>query len=200
VQLRRVAVLVRVPRRGGGAAVKVWGEVQPSGGDFSFAPGARYAVLASASTGFTLEQIVGYAEGHGFAVTYSWETGQGSRATYQIDNWLDGLPPDTASGQRWIYLEANRTAADGLTVAQDPSWALGIVGVHYHISHVFQAVDAPDPVTPADTPAAPALPSSSSSSSSSGSDWGYWPLAIALIAVGVGWGVWDLRHYQKVRI
>lgn len=147
--------------------MKVWSEVQPTGGDFVFQPGERYAVLASASLNYTLDQIAAKAEEKGFSVTYKWETGQPSRATYAIDNWLDSLAPDTTSNHRWVYAEGNFTGSSPWSLSVDPPWPFTM----YHVAHVFEAVDAPD--QPNETPAAPVLPPAASTVSSSPSSLGH---------------------------
>jgi hypothetical protein len=141
--------------------VKVWSEIQPTSGAFVFEPGERYAVLASASLNYTLDQIAAKAASEGFTVTYKWETGQPSRATYAIDNWLASLAPDTTSNHRWVYAEGNFTGSSPWSLSQDPPWPFTM----YHVAHVFEAVDAPD--QPADSPAEPALPSTSTSAPAS---------------------------------
>jgi hypothetical protein len=166
---------------------KVWSEVQASGGDFTLEPGGRYAVLASVSSGQSLDAITKYVEGKGFHVTYAWETGQPSRATYQIDNWLQNLPPDATGGQRWVYAEGDYDGVDPWTVGEDPSWLASLaLGHFYHVSHVFLAVDAPAPTTPSDTPTAPDLPGTSSSDSgNTNAGIGPWGVAAAVFSVGI---------------
>lgn len=159
--------------------MKVWSETEPAGGDFTFEPGARYAVLASVSLNYSLAQVQNYVAGKGFQVTYAWETGQPSRATYAIDNWLDNLPPDTSGNHRWVYAEGDYDGTDPWKVGQDPPWPFTM----YHVAHVFQAVDAADPVSPSDTPAAPTLPSTTSST---GAATGLSPLGVAAAVFSVG--------------
>jgi len=166
--------------------VKVWSEIQPKGGDFVFQPGERYAVLASASLNYTLDQIAAKAAEKGFTVTYKWETGQASRDTYAIDHWLDALPADTTSNHRWVYAEGNFTGETPWTLGQDPPWPFTM----YHVAHVFEAVDAPD--QPSDvTPTEPALPSTSTSApASSGPSVGLMFFGAVLVgAVGYAAGV-----------
>lgn len=134
--------------------MKVWSEIQPSGGDFTFQPGERYAVLASVSRDDTLATVQAKAEAKGFTVTYAWEQGQASRNLFAIDAWLAGLSPDPTSNHRWIYAEGNFGGAAPWSLGVDPPWPFTI----YHVQHVFQAVDAPD-VAPGTTPTTPALPS-----------------------------------------
>jgi hypothetical protein len=165
--------------------VKVWREIQPSSGDFTFEPGQRYAVLASVSKDYSLDEVKKKAESEGFDVTYTWEQGDPSRATYVIDNWLQQLAPDTTSNHRWLYAEGNFGGAKAWTVGQDPPWPFSM----YHVAHVFQAVDAANPVTPTDTPAEPELPSSSSSAPASSGigPWGKFAVGvIATAAIGLG--------------
>lgn len=128
--------------------MKVWGEVQPTGSDFAFEPGQRYAVLASVSKNFTLAQIMAKATSEGFTVTYAWEQGQPSRGLYPIDDWLAGLAPDTTDNHRWVWGEGNFDGAQAWTVGVDPPWPLTI----YHLQHVFEAVDQPDTSTPPTLP------------------------------------------------
>jgi len=130
---------------------KVWSEIQPSGGAYAFQPGERYAVLASVSLNYSLAQIQTKAESEGFQVSYAWETGQASRATYAIDSWLDALPSDTTSNHRWVYAEGNFTGTSPWSLSVDPPWPFTI----YHVEYVFQAVDA---ANQPGAPAAPALP------------------------------------------
>jgi len=158
--------------------VKVWNEIQPSGGDFVFEPGERYAVLASASLNYTLDQIAAKAESEGFSVTYKWESGQPSRATYAIDNWLESLPADTTSNHRWVYAEGNFTGSSPWSLGQDPPWPFTM----YHVAHVFEAVDAPDQLSDA-TPTTPTLPSTTTSAPASS---GPSALALAFGAMLVG--------------
>lgn len=166
---------------------KVWSEVQAADGSFTFQPGGRYAVLASVSSGQSLDTIEKYVEGKGFHVTYAWETGQPSRATYYVDNWLQNLPADTTSGQRWVYAEGDYDGVDPWTVGEDPSWLASLALGHvYHVAHVFLSVDAPAPTTPTDTPTAPDLPGTSSSESTDvGGGIGPWGVAAAVFSVGI---------------
>jgi hypothetical protein len=132
----------------------VWGEIFPdTSGDFAIVEGGRYAVLASLSKNYSLAQAMAYLTGHGWSVTYSWETGQQTRGQYPVDAWLEQLAPDTRDNHRWVYGEANRTGAS-TTLAQDPPWPLTL----YHVAHVLRAVPAasvpggsanlPDPASP----------------------------------------------------
>lgn len=164
---------------------KVWSEIQPNGsGDFVFEPGHRYAVLASVSLDYSLDRITAKAQSEGFQVTYAWQTGQASRATYQIDNWLDGLPADTTSNHRWVYAEGNFEGSSAWSLGVDAPWPFSI----YHVAHVFEAVDAPD--QPSAEPAQPSLPTSTSSSSSSSSTGWARPLfevGMFLLAASLGY-------------
>jgi hypothetical protein len=124
----------------GAATAKVWSEVFPdSSGAFAFQPGQRYAALVSASRNFTLAAIVQKVASYGATVTYAWEQGTPTRGQYPIDAWLANLAADATSNHRWIYLEANVTAAQPLTFGQDAPWPLTV----YHVAHVLEAVDAP---------------------------------------------------------
>ena len=132
----------------------VWHEVAPdSGNAFTFAEGDRYAVLASVSRNFTLDQVRKYMTDNGWQLTYAWEQGTPTRDTYAIDAWLAKLAPDPTANHRWVYGEANRVGADW-TKGADAPWPFTI----YHIAHVFEAVPGQEPAP---------LPASSSSSSSS---------------------------------
>ena len=165
---------------------KVWSEIQPTSGDFVFKPGERYAVLASVSLNYSLDEIKTKAEAEGFQVTYAWQSGQASRATYAIDNWLAGLAPDTTSNHRWVYAEGDFAGSSPWSLGVDPPWPFSI----YHVAHVFEAVDAPDQPS-GDAPAQPALPStSSSSSSSSGLSLGVVLFEVVVVAVAGGVGYW----------
>jgi hypothetical protein len=156
--------------------MKVWAEVKPdSDANFTFAPGGRYAVLASVSKNFTVAEVVKYLAGKGFDVTYAWEQGDdvrrtGSKPMYDVDAWLLTVEPDTRDNHRWIYGEGNFSGAEPWTVGVDPPSILFVHVTVYHIAHVMQAVDGPPgalPSTAHDAPA-PAPPSSG---------WG--PLAMA---------------------
>lgn len=164
--------------------MKVWNTLASSGGDFTFQPGGRYAVLASVSKNYSLEEVEKYVEGKGFQVTYAWEQGQPTRATYPIDDWLAGLAPDTTDNHRWLYAEGDYNGVDPWTVGQDPPWPLSI----YHVSNVLVAVDAPAPTSPSDTPVAPSIPTSTSSVPASS---GLSPMgaAVAIFSVAVLAGV-----------
>lgn len=142
--------------------MKVWGEVQPAGGDFTFEPGQRYAILASVSKNYSLAEIMAKATSEGFSITYAWEQGQPSRGLYPIDDWLAGLLPDATSNHRWVWGEGNFQAtcdssgectpiagAKSWTLGVDPPWPLSI----YHLQHVFQAVEQAQSASEA-----PALP------------------------------------------
>lgn len=130
----------------------VWTEVAPSNGSFTFIKGQRYAVLASVSKNFTLDQVQRYMTSNGWTVTYAWEQAAPTRGLYPIDAWLAALPADTTDNHRWVYGEADRTG-DDWTKGQDAPWPLTL----YHIAHVLQATPAPAGTTPAP------LPTSSSS-------------------------------------
>jgi hypothetical protein len=167
---------------------KVWSELAAQSGYFVFAPGQRYAVLASVSLNYSLAQIEAKATSEGFQVTYAWETGQPSRATYRIDDWLDSLPDDTTSNHRWVYAEGNFLGVTPWSLPVDPPWPFTI----YHVAHVFQAVDAPD--QPANEgPASPALPPASSTTSApTSSSWVPVALEIAAAAalsLGIAYAV-----------
>lgn len=161
---------------------KVWSEIQPVNGGFAFEPGQRYAVLADVSLNFTLAQIQSKAESEGFQVTYAWETGQASRATYAIDNWLDSLPPDTTSNHRWVYAEGNFNGAAPWTLNEKAPLPLTI----YYVAHVFEAVDAPDQPS---APTEPVLPPASQTKAAAA--WSAAQLAwsafglVVLVAAGV---------------
>lgn len=140
---------------------KVWSEVAAdSAGDFVFESGERYAVLASVSLDYTLDQVRAYVENHGFAVTYAWEWGQPNRATYRIDQWIAQLPEDANAHHRWIYAEGNFTGSAPFTVGQHAPWPLTV----YEINNVFEAVDAPAgdvvelPPKPCNCPPKPGFP------------------------------------------
>jgi hypothetical protein len=147
----------------------VWATVPPNGSDYGFAQGERYAVLASVSLNYSLDEIRGYMSSHGWTVTYAWEQGQPSRGLYPIDSWLEGLAADTTSNHRWVYGEANRTDVD-TTIGVDPPWPLTI----YHIADVLHAVPGP----PSAPPVVSTLPAPSSSSTST------FPTATVAVAGG----------------
>lgn len=132
----------------------VWKETPvDSSDDYTFEAGRRYAVLASVSRNYSLDQVEQYMTANGWTMTYAWEQGTPTRNTYAIDTWLAQLAADTTDNHRWIYGEADRVGPDW-TKGQDAPWPFTI----YHIAHVFEAVPG----------AAPApLPTSSSSASDS---------------------------------
>jgi hypothetical protein len=142
--------------------VKVWAEVKPNGdGDFVFQPGERYAVLASVSKNFTVEQVVKYLAGKGFDVTYSWEQGDdvrrtGTKPMYDVDAWLLTVEPDARENHRWIYGEGNFDGAAPWTVGQNPPSILFVHITVYHVAHVMQAVDGPPNALPSTAHDAPA--------------------------------------------
>jgi len=162
----------------------VWQNVAPdSSGDYAFANGQRYAVLASVSRDYTAEQVGSYLAKHGWTVTYSWEQGESSRGQYAIDDWLGSLSPDTTSNHRWLYAEANRTGPDA-SLGQSAPWPF----TFYAIADVFQAVPGP----PSTAPTVPTLPRAPTSAPSSSS-------ASPIVYVGggfaaglVAWGLWVL--------
>lgn len=170
---------------------KVWSEIQPADGDYVFEPGQRYAVLASVSNDYTLEQIQHKAESEGFSVTYAWQTGQASRATYAIDNWLDGLPADTTSNHRWVYAEGNFGGSSPWKLGVDAPWPFTV----YHVAHVFEAVDAPDQPSTTE-PTQPALPPASSTTSASSSSGGALRVVfeVGAVLVSAGLGFWIGRR------
>lgn len=155
--------------------MKVWAELKPDGdGDFVFAPGERYAVLASVSKNFSVDQVVHYLAGKAFDVTYAWEQGDDVRRTkgkpaFDVDAWLLTIPPDTRENHRWIYGEGNFNGASPWKVGQDPPSILFVHVTVYHVAHVMQAVeggaralpstahDAPTPATPSKGPGPLAL-------------------------------------------
>lgn len=124
----------------------VWGKVDPSGSDYDFSQGHRYAVLASVSKNYSLAEIQSYMTSHGWTVTYAWEQGTAGRGQYPIDAWLQGLAADTTDNHRWVYGEANRTDVD-TSIGVDAPWPLTI----YHVADVLEAVpgqpNAPPVVT-----------------------------------------------------
>jgi hypothetical protein len=150
-----------------------WAAQAPSGSDYAFARGHRYAVLASVSRNYTLAQIVAKMTALGFVVTYAWEEGQASRGLYAIDAWLASVPPDVTSNHRWVYGEADFTAAD-TTLAIDAPWPLTI----YHVAQVFEAVPAPAGGAPA--PALPPPAAEVSAPAPSG------PSALEVLAIAAG--------------
>jgi hypothetical protein len=161
----------------GTAGAMIWSEVFPdSSANFTFQPGQRYAVLASASLNYSVDQIVQYVQGHGFQVTYSWEQGQPTRGQFQVDAWLASLPPDTTSNHRWVYGEGNFTGSAPWTIGQDPPWPLTI----YHVAHLMEAVAAPPgsgggQVLPSGT-GCPSIPSRIP-----------WALGGGAVGLGLGW-------------
>jgi hypothetical protein len=121
--------------------MKVWTEQAADADDkFTFSPGERYAVLASASKNYTVAQIAAYIQGKGFAVTYTWEEGTPTRAEYAIDDWLKAVPADTRDNHRWVYGEGNMGGAAPWTIGRDAPWPFTV----YHVAHVMKATDAPD--------------------------------------------------------
>lgn len=157
---------------------KVWSPIQPTGDAYAFEPGERYAVLASVSLNYTLSQIQAKAESEGFQVTYAWETGQASRDTYAIDQWLASLPADTTSNHRWVYAEGNFSGSTPWSLSVDPPWPFTI----YHVEYVFQAVEG----TP-DQPPTP-LPHVTPPPASSGLGWVVPAVAVVVLAlVGIGY-------------
>ena len=162
---------------------KVWSQIQPTGDAFAFQPGERYAVLASVSRNYTLEQVKTKAESEGFAVTYDWEQGASSRGLYPIDDWLASLPADTTGNHRWVYAEGNFGAASPWSLSVDPPWPFTI----YHVEYVFHAVEA---AAQPGAPAAPVLPPAEATVAPAGS--GAWlpVLGIAaglLVLIGIGY-------------
>jgi hypothetical protein len=136
--------------------MKAWGEEAADSDDrFTFRPGERYAVLASASKNYSVSEIGHYLAGKGFDLTYSWEEGEPTRGKFTIDQWLASVPPDTRSNHRWVYGEGNfEPGRDPWTIGRDAPWPFTV----YHVAHVMRAVDAPDvaalPSTAADAPKA----------------------------------------------
>lgn len=161
---------------------KVWSEIHPAGDHYAFAPGERYAVLASVSRNFTLDQVKSKAESQGFTVTYDWEQGGASRGLYPIDDWLDALPRDTTSNHRWVYAEGNFDGAAPWSLSVDPPWPFTM----YHLEYVFQAVEAADqPGAPAEQPELPPVASTVVPASSNA--W-ILPAAAGLLLVLIGIG------------
>lgn len=149
-----------------------WTRLSPSGGDITFQPGQRYAVLASVSESYTLDDVMQAAGGKGFEITYAWETGQAPRSG---DTYLPGLAPPR-SGDRWVYAEGNFKG--------QAAWSLGVhepwfVPMHvYTLDSVFLAEDV---AGPAPTQEAAAFP------------WG-WAVVGALALAGLGWVAWQERY------
>lgn len=164
--------------------MKVWSEVgADSSGDFLFAQGERYAVLASVSKNYSLDEVRQYLGKKGFTVTYAWEQGTPTRGQFPIDDWLARQPPDPTDNHRWIYGEADLDPkASPWTVGKDAPWPLTV----YSIAHVFHAVEAPAPTStspPQDAPA-PALPPPKSSCPAPGRSTGFVVLVSAASVAG----------------
>lgn len=124
---------------GAGAPALIWTQVQAQGSSFSFQPAERYAALASVDTAGSLETIRGKLTGKGLDVTYLWQQGQASRGLYCVDDWLASLKPDPTGGERWVYIEANVSAAAPVVVDVDFSVLFRHI---YNLAAVFQAVAA----------------------------------------------------------
>lgn len=135
----------------------VWQVLAPSGSDYVFKEGERYAVLASVSLNYPLADIEAKMRSEGFDVTYAWEYGTpGRRPPVAIDDWLAGLAADPRSNHRWVYGEVNRSGPD-TTIGVDPPWPLTI----YHLAQVLEAVPAPPGTAPSDLPTTVSAGSSS---------------------------------------
>lgn len=111
----------------------------------SFAPGQRYAVLASVGTGTTLAAIQSYVENQSFHVTYLCEIAQGSasacgsRDTYDVDAWLAGITAPPRSGERWVYAEGNFNGSAPWSVSKTDEFPKTLV-VTYSVADIFEAV------------------------------------------------------------
>jgi hypothetical protein len=134
---------------------RAWAELAADARDgWTLEPGERYAVLASVSKNFDRGAILAKVTPHGLTPTYVWEQGDPVRSVegkpqFNVDVWIEGLPPDPRDNHRWVYGEGTMGAgAKPWRVPQDPPWPFTM----FHIAHVMHAVDAPD-VGPA-----PALP------------------------------------------
>jgi len=182
-----VGAPVGAPSGGGGqpppATPAVWVEVQPQGGNFTFTPGQRYAVLASVTNKAELPDVAAKLTSKGFQVTYSWQSGAPSRNQYCVDAWLGQLPADTVNGQRWVYIEANYQGAQ--PDVEEQAYTAGIWPVLidvYEIAHVFVATPPGNGVTdafncaPGDPNSAggPSGPSTTSPATGKGAPWVYW--------------------------
>jgi hypothetical protein len=144
------------------AGAQVWSEVAPTGGSFTFSPGSRYAVLASVTTKASLPQVTDKLTSKGFSVSYAWTQGQASRGLYCVDTWLGQLPPPP-SGEAWVYVEADFTAATPDVEPVTYSWGVWPVTLDvYSIAHVFEAMPAATATNafdcqPGGAPAGPAV-------------------------------------------
>ena len=142
-------------------APMVWSEILPGGNGFAFEQGNGYAILASVSKNYTLQQVQTYLTNNGWTVVYAWEYGTPGRNQYAVDDWLASLPADTTSNHRWVYGEAGRSGAN-TTIGQNAPWPLTI----YEIAHVFEAVPGQPNQAPGSasfpTSTAPACPAPSS--------------------------------------
>ena len=135
---------------------------QDSSGNYLATPGNRYAALLSVDSRANVSDATDELNKNGFQVTYSWQSGQPTRGQFFIDNWLANLPAP-ASGNVWMYFEANFTGDTPRTIARTfEKCVLWICGSGT-LSYVFEAQQVPDsyaPCGPGDpqTGACPPLP------------------------------------------
>ena len=164
-----------------------WQPVDLSSGSVTFQPGQRYAVLASVTTGRTLQEVVNYATGKGFSITYSCEP-PCSRNQYPIDQWLTTLP-SARSSERWIYAEGTFNGGSPWTVSQTDSFPKTLIA-SYALSNVFLAAPgSASQLAPATTPG-----------SATGFPWGP-VLAVGAVAgvLGASWW-WMRRRHPQLRL
>jgi hypothetical protein len=167
----------------------VWQPQSLASGSVSFAPGQRYAVLASVESGTSLATIQKYVAGKGFTITYLCEVVAGSpqacanRDQYDIDTWLANITAKPRSGERWVYAEGNFTGSAPWEVTVTDSFPKTLV-VTYSIASMFEAVARDVVVAPGggSLPVAPVTPPGSASSGA-----GYVVVGAAAMAAGLLW-------------
>lgn len=116
-----------------------WVKIAPEvDGKYRAQPGQKYAVLAAVDTRGSVSDFTANATSQGFKVLYTWETGQPSRATYYVDNWLQTLPP-AASGTRWVYAELHYDGQSPIEIATHYEKCVAFFCGAADIAQVFQA-------------------------------------------------------------
>lgn len=128
--------------------MKCWSPISPDAqGNYLASPGNRYAALLSVDTRAKLSDAVDELKKEGFAVTYSWQSGEANRNRFLIDNWIAALPSPT-KGTNWMYFELNYAGDTPKTVAKHIQKCILFVCGSVDIAQLFEAREVPDGTHP----------------------------------------------------
>lgn len=127
---------------------KCWFLTNPdAAGNYLATPGRRYAALVGVDARASVSDVAKELVKEGFAVTYSWQTGQPNRNAVFMDTWLAGLPQPTP-GTNWMFFELNFTGDSPRTVVSTIHKCLFFICGDARIAYVFEARDVADDYAP----------------------------------------------------